>query len=248
VYFRQNQPDKALQVIADEVKKQPQRPDLKTQLAIVEVRAKQYDKAIADYQSVIGYYKDAQLEQADIYHQIAITYSLMGDYNNAIENMQKARKLAPASIGYVANLAEFLDKTGRQQEALTSYRDAMKIDPNNAVVLNNLAYLLTSTGGNLDEALTLAQRAKQQLPNLQEVSDTIGWIYIKKNLSDSAIEIFRDLNNKVKDNSTYHYHYGLALAQKGDKSDAALELKKALQYEKEKTEEGQIKELLQKIS
>ena len=79
---------------------------------------------------------------------------------------------------------------------MTGYRDAMKIDPNNAMVLNNLAYLMTQTGGNLDEALTLAQRAKQQLPNLTEVSDTIGWIYMKKNLNDSAIEIFRDLTTQ----------------------------------------------------
>ena len=92
-------------------------------------------------------------------------------------------------------------------------------------MLNNLAYLMTETGGNLDEALTLAQRAKQQLPNFTEVSDTIGWIYIKKNLSDSAIEIFRDLTAKVKDNPTFHYHYGMALAQKGDKGNALKELK-----------------------
>jgi len=248
VHFEQNQPGQAIQVIADEVKKQPQRPDLKKELANAEVRAKQYEKAIADYQSVMGVYKDAPLEQADLYDRISITYSALGDTNKAIENMQMAKKLAPLNIAYMAALAEFLDKAGRQQDALTNYRDAMKIDPNNAVILNNLAYLMANTGGNLDEALTLAQRAKQQLPTLEQVSDTIGWIYIKKNLSDSAIEIFRDLNTKVKDNSTFHYHYGLALAQKGDKTNAAKEFKTALQYKPEKKEESEIKEQIQKIS
>src|SRR6185369_6615532 len=104
-------------------------------------------------------------------------------------------------------------------------KEAMKVDPNNGIVLNNLAMLIADTGGNLDEALTMAQHAKQQMPSYLEVTDTIGWIYIKKKLSDSAIEIFRDLTKKAKDNPTFHYHYGMALAQKGDKANALKELK-----------------------
>lgn len=248
VHFQQNDPDKAIAVIADEVKKQPQRPDLKKELANAELRARRFDQAIADYQSIIDRYKDTPIEQADFYNRIGVTYSIEGNYPKAIENMQKARQLAPANIAYISTLAQFYDNAGKPQEALSGYRDAMKIDPNNAVVLNNLAYLMTQTGGNLDEALTLAQRAKQQLPNMTEVSDTIGWIYIKKNLSDSAIEIFRDLTAKVKDNSTFHYHYGMALAQKGDKPHAVQELKSALQYKHSDTEGNQIKELIQKLT
>jgi len=29
------------------------------------------------------------------------------------------------------------------------------------------------------------------LPNLSEVSDTLGWIYLKKDLTDNAIDIFQ---------------------------------------------------------
>ena len=248
IQFQQNQPEKAVQLIADEVQKQPQRTDLKKELATAEFRSKQYDKAIADYQSILDRYKDAPIEQAEIYFRIGITYGTMGDIAKAIENMQKARQLVPTNVGYISLAAEYLDASGKRPEALTAYRDAMKLDPNNGVVLNNLAYLMTETGGNLDEALTLAQRAKQQMPNFAEVSDTIGWIYIKKKLSESAIEIFRDLNGKVKDNSTYHFHYGIALAQKGDKNNALKELKEALQYKPKKGEENQIKEMVQKLS
>jgi tetratricopeptide (TPR) repeat protein len=248
IHFQQNEPDKAVQAIAAEVTKQPLRTDLKKELANAELRARQYDKAIADFQSILDKYKDSPTEQADLYARIGTTYAILGNFQKAIENMQKARRLSPSNIGFIATLAQYYDNAGKQQEALAAYRDAMKIDPNNAVVLNNLAYLMTQIGGNLDEALTLANKAKQQLPNLNEVSDTIGCIYIKKNLSDSAIEIFRDLTNKVKDNSTFHYHYGMALAQKGDKARALVELKAALQYKPKKNEEDQIKELLQKVS
>ena len=43
----------------------------------------------------------------------------------------------------------------------------------------------------LDQALTMAQRAVQAAPKSPEIADTLGWIYIKKNLSEEAIRIFR---------------------------------------------------------
>jgi Flp pilus assembly protein TadD len=248
IHFQQKQFDQAIKVIADEYQKQPQRADLRKELANMEYRCQQYDKSIADYQAILDRYKDSPIEQADIYGRIAQTDTAKGDLQKGIENLSKARQLVPGSATYISELAELYDLSGHPSEALSAYREAMKLDPNNAVVLNNLAYLMSQNGQNLDEALTLAQHAKQQLPNFYEVSDTIGWIYIKKNLADSAIEIFKDLTTKVNDNPTFHYHYGMALYQKGDKANALKELRAALQHKPKKSEEDQIKELVQKLS
>jgi tetratricopeptide (TPR) repeat protein len=257
IHFQQKEPAKAVQLLADEALKQPQRPDLKKELGNAEFRAQMYDKAISDYQSILDRYKDSPNDQGELYARIGVTYSTKGDVQKGLENLQKARQLVPTSVAYISQIAQYYDILGNRQEALKAYREAMKLEPNNPVVLNNLAYLMTSTNGNLDEALTLAQRAKQQLSNFPEVSDTIGWIYIKKNLSDSAIEIFRDLNAKVTNNPTFRYHYGMALAQKGDKANALIQLKTAMQIIQVKAavpntpkndEEDQIKELIQKLS
>ncbi|MEO8129451.1 MAG: AzlC family ABC transporter permease, partial [Bryobacteraceae bacterium] len=97
-------------------------------------------------------------------------------------------------------------------------------------------------------AMTMAQRAKQKLPQDNNVADTLGWIYIKKNLSDPAISIFKELIRLEPDRSTYHYHLAMALAQKGDKPAAKKELESALRMQPVKAEEQKIRELLQKVT
>jgi len=85
------------------------------------------------------------------------------------------------------------------------------------------------------------------LPQLYEVSDTLGWIYLKKQLTDNAIEQFQQIVTKQPTHSTYRYHLGMAYAQKGDKPKAILELNKALQSNPAKDESDKIKQLLQKL-
>ena len=58
---------------------------------------------------------------------------------------------------------------------------------------------------------------------------------------------FRDLVVKEPANPTYHYHFGMALMQKGDKPSAKKELEKAIQNNPSKDEVVKIKDLLQKI-
>jgi Flp pilus assembly protein TadD len=62
-------------------------------------------------------------------------------------------------------LGTILDLQGKTQEAKARYNRALQIDPRAAVAANNAAWIdATSTGGNLDLALQLAQTAKAQLP------------------------------------------------------------------------------------
>ncbi len=98
----------------------------------------------------------------------------------------------------VDELALAFQTADRKPEARQAYEQAVKLDPQNGFALNNLAFLIAEGGGgDLDQALTYAQRAKQVLPNLSEVSDTLGWIYLKKNMSDNAMDIFQGLVNKA---------------------------------------------------
>ena len=82
------------------------------------------------------------------------------------------------------------------------------------------------------------------MPDSTSIQDTLGWIYIKKNLSDDAVRLFRDLVRLEPNNASFHYHYGMALLQKGDKSSARNELETAIRNKPSKDDSDKIRQLL----
>jgi tetratricopeptide (TPR) repeat protein len=243
----QNKPEEALRLLQSEADKAPTRADLRVALGNVAVRTGRYDVGIAEFQKALSLVDRTSRAAADVYLRIGETYRRKGDLGAGVTYLQKAREIEPANPVVITTLALTLDGAGRVQEAKQVYEAALKLDPTNAVVLNNLAFLMAESSNDLDQALTLAQRAKQLLPNLPEVSDTLGWIYLKKNLSDNAISIFREIVAKVPNHTTYRYHLAMALSQKGDKPQAIKELNEALKHSPPKDEKDKIQALISKL-
>jgi tetratricopeptide (TPR) repeat protein len=246
-YMAQGKPELALQTLQAETGKYPERADLTVLLGNNAVRAGRFDYAIEQFSKVLAKVDPKSKQAADLHLRLGETYRRKGDLPRSVASLQKAVELAPDDRTVVSNLALALDGAGRRDEARKAYEQVIKMDPNNGIALNNLAFLMAETGGDLNQALTYAQRAKQRLPNLYEVSDTLGWIYLKKNLSDSAIEIFKDLVSKAPNHSTYRYHLGMALSQKGDRVNALKELNEALKASPPREEAAKIKELIAKL-
>ena len=250
-FMAQDRPDQALQLLQAESQKSPDRMDFHMALGNTAVRAGKYDLAIGEFQAVLQKLEKLDPKSrvaADLHLRLGETYRRKGDANSAIASLQKAREINPDNSLVVNTLALTLDTAGRKQEARQAYEQTLKMEPTNGVALNNLAFIIAEYGGDLDTALTYAQRAKQILPSLLEVSDTLGWIYLKKNLSDNAIQIFSELVTKQPNHSTYRYHLAMALSQKGDRPRALKELEQALKNNPTKEEAGKIRALMTKLS
>jgi Flp pilus assembly protein TadD len=121
-----------------------------------------------------------------------------------------------------------LQAQGKNDEAQKRYERLVDLNPRAAVASNNLAWMYASRGEQLDKALQLAQAAKAELPDHPDVNDTLGYVYLKKQLPSLAIQPFRFALEKAPDNPAFHYHLGLAYAQAGDKAAARLAMEKAL--------------------
>ncbi len=244
---RQNKYDQSVQVLQEELAKDPKRNDVRMALGNIAVRSGNLDMGIDQFQKVLDTLDKNAKIRGQVYLRIGETYRRKGDFKDAVAALTKAREALPDSSLIINTLAQALDAAGHKPEAARTWEQAIKLDPNNGVALNNLAFLLAESGGDLDQALTYAQRAEQMMPNMNEVSDTLGWIYLKKNLSDNAMDIFQKLVTKVPSNSTYRFHLGMALSQKGDRPRAIKELQQALHSNPSKEEEGKIRDLIGKL-
>jgi tetratricopeptide (TPR) repeat protein len=246
-YFAQHRPDEAINMLQAEAAKAPKRVDLRLAVASASVMASRFDMAVNQYQAALNMLGADAAARGDIYLRLGETYRRKGELANAIPVLEQARKVMPDNPVVLSTLALALDGSGRKADARRIYESTLKADPNNGVALNNLAFLIADGGGDLDQALTLAQRAKQMLPNTAEVSDTLGLIYLRKNLSDNAIDIFRDLVNKQPGQPTFHYHLGMAFSQKGDRPRALEQLQQALKENPPLDEKAKIQQLLSQL-
>jgi tetratricopeptide (TPR) repeat protein len=104
----------------------------------------------------------------------------------------------------------------------------LDINPGFSPAANNLAYILVQQDKDLNEALDFARIAREKLPNDPYVIDTMGWVYYKKGLYDSAISEFTDSLAKIPENPSVNYHLGMAYYKKGDPEQARTYLEKAL--------------------
>lgn len=220
--------------------KEPERRDLKLALANLYVRDQRYDDAIQLFQTLL----QSDPKSTNLLLELAETQRRKGDINLAIDTFRRASQSAPSDTKPLLQLGLLMDGTGRREQAKPIYEQILKIEPDHPVALNNLAYIKAEEGVDLDEALTMAQRARQKLPNSPFIKDTLGWIYIKKNLSADAVNVFKDLVREDPANPQFHYHYGMALLQKGDKPSARKELETAIRNNPSKDDAGKIRQLL----
>jgi tetratricopeptide (TPR) repeat protein len=212
-------------------------------LANLYVRAEEYDKAIEIYKTVL----DQEPRDAGLLFRMGETYRRKGDLNNAIEMFRQSAQAAPNDAAPLLQLGLLLDGIGRREQSKPVYEQILKIDPGHAVALNNLAFIKAEEGVDLDQALTMAQRARQTQPNSDDIADTLGWVYIKKNLSDDAVRLFTELVRKKPDNPVFRYHYGMALLQKGDRLSAKREFETALRNNPSRDDASKIQELLRTL-
>jgi tetratricopeptide (TPR) repeat protein len=75
--------------------------------------------------------------------------------------------------------------------AAAQYRRAMRLRPEMSIAMNNLAMLLTDNKGDINEGLTLAQKAVELQPSVATFWDTLAYIQSKLKQHEQAIASLR---------------------------------------------------------
>lgn len=122
--------------------------------------------------------------------------------------------------------AEYYLATGRNRDAIVQYEALLKAAPDNTLALNNLATLYQREKD--ARAQAIAEQALKLSPNQPNIMDTLGWILVEKGEISRAVDLLGGATSLAPKAGGIRYHYAVALARAGKKSEAKKELAAAI--------------------
>jgi tetratricopeptide (TPR) repeat protein len=132
-------------------------------------------------------------------------------------------------------MAPALHQAGRASEALVYYQRLLEALPQNASVLNNMAYLLAEDLDRPAEALPLAERAAEVEPKNAQILDTLGWVQFKLGQTDEARRSI-EASIAAEDLSANHLHLAELLIKQGYRAEARRHLQTAIDLAEQSNE------------
>lgn len=124
-----------------------------------------------------------------------------------LDGLQPKPEDKPAAL---ITTGALLHRHGEFARARDAYEQCLALQPNAVPALNNLAVLYVDRLGNLDRALELAERARQLMPSLPEVADTLGWILLKRGDHARALDLLKEAAAKLPDDPSVRLHLARA--------------------------------------
>lgn len=134
---------------------------------------------------------EGQVMLGQAWYDIGILLSTPDDFRRAVESLAPALDDAKYGAYAAALTGGSLEQIGDIAGAEAMYRRAIKAQPDNAAAMNNLAYLLITSGGSADEALELASKAIALAPRMTTFLDTKGAALLKLGRAPEAEALFR---------------------------------------------------------
>jgi len=221
------QPDKAKKVLDEYIAKEPKNPLLWEMAGRFNLASRKPVDAETAFLKAIELAPDYTRP----YYELGVMYVAQKKLPEAEAKFKKVLDKNEKNVGAHTLLGVVQNSLGKIDEANKHYRRVLELNPKNVLAANNLAANLADTGGNLDEALKFAQIAREGAPEDSNVGDTLGWIYYKKGLIETAYPLIADAAKKQQKNASVRYHHGMVLLKKEKPKEASAELKAALALE-----------------
>ncbi|HEU0311086.1 MAG TPA: tetratricopeptide repeat protein [Sphingomicrobium sp.] len=124
--------------------------------------------------------------------------------------------------------AASLEQADHWAEAKTELEAALKLEPDNALLLNFLGYGKLERGEDLDVAEAMIRKASALRPNDASITDSLGWALFKRGRIEEAIETLSRAAAGDPSQSEIHEHLGDALYSAGRRIEARFSWQAAL--------------------
>lgn len=170
-----------------------------------------------------------------------------GDRELAVEGLRSYVRERPADAAAVELLSMLLLQDGDMTNARLELERAFRLTPNNAKVLNNLAWVRHEQGA--QGALELAARAYALAPDSGEIADTFGWILVNEGKVEDGLRLLREADGALeRANPDVRYHLAFALNASGRNGEAKHLLEQLLEEDETFARRRAAEKLLSELS
>jgi tetratricopeptide (TPR) repeat protein len=171
-------------------------------------------------------------DDREVYITLSQMYSRLKRWPEAEEALDQAGKLStkPEDKEYVLFLrGSTYERQKKYAQAEDMFRKVLAIDPNSAMTLNYLGYMLADHNMKLDEALSLIKKAVELDPANGAYLDSLGWAYFKLGKYDLAEDnLIKASQHNMGSDPTVQDHLGDLYQKTGRLKLAAAHWERAL--------------------
>ncbi len=176
------------------------------------------DQALATLRNL----RETTPESAENFWLLQINLLLDLEHNDqAMEAADEALAAYPGNVRIRYARAMLHDSNGRFEDAEQDLRAILEQEPDNAVTLNALGYILTTRSTRFDEAQGLIERALSLDPENPAILDSMGWVLFKQGETSKALDYLQAAYETFPDPEVAA-HLGEALWQNGQQEQARM--------------------------
>ena len=139
-----------------------------------------------------------------------------------------------------------LERNGDWDQAELDFLQALRLQPDQPLVLNYLGYSWVEQGTKLAEAKSMIQRAVEQRPNDGYIVDSLGWVLYRLQEFEAALVHLERAVELRPDDPVINDHYGDALWAMGRHSEAKFQWLRALSLDPEKNLQESVQKKLRR--
>lgn len=178
--------------------------------------------------------------------KLSVAQQRAGDMAASRATLQKWLEESPDDPTIRMALANQDLLTERMDAARSNFAALVEVAPDNVIALNNLAWLLL-TSGDAEGALPHAERALRLAAKNPRVMDTAGLVLLELGKTARALSLLREAAAELPDNPEIGFHLAQALVEGGEGDEAQDILEQILVTSPEYPKSGEVKALLEQI-
>ncbi len=212
-----------------EIESSPEDVGLKLLLAKVYV----VNKNTVSAETVLNEVISVAPETEEAYLLLSQLYLSKKDAELVKEVLLKGKENVKASVKIPFKLASTYEVDGSYKKAIDIYRDLYQKHPDNLLIINNLASMLSDYGNKVSDLDLMKVLVSKLEVNSQPIFlDTIGWVYYKLGDYQKSVQYSAKAVEKSPKINVFNYHLGMAYKKVGDTVQAKIYLEKSLTSDK----------------